>query len=55
MKEDKASWGSFFQRLRGRDLDGAKLIVGDKCLGMLEAVEEVFSEAKYQRCAVHFY
>ena len=26
-------------------LDGVKLIVGDKCLGMLEAVGEVFPEA----------
>ena len=55
MKEDKASWVSFFQWLRGRGLDGVKLIVGDKCLGMLEAVGEVFPEAKYQRCTVHFY
>ncbi|PKM73091.1 MAG: IS256 family transposase [Firmicutes bacterium HGW-Firmicutes-16] len=55
MKEDKASWVSFFQWLRGRGLDGVKLIVGDKCLGMLEAVGEVFPEAKYQRCIVHFY
>ena len=30
-------------------MDGVKLIVGNKCLGMLEAVGEVFSEAKYQR------
>ena len=29
--------------------------MGDKCLGMLEAVGEVFPEAKYQRCTVHFY
>ncbi len=55
MKEDKASWVSFFQWLRGRGLDGVKLIVGDKCLGMLEAAGEVFPEAKYQRCTVHFY
>ena len=34
MKEDKASWVSFFQWLRGRGLDGVKLIVGDKCMGM---------------------
>ena len=32
MKEDKASWVSFFQWLRGRGLDGVKLIVGDKCI-----------------------
>ena len=49
MKEDKASWVSFFQWLRGRGLDGVKLIVGDKCMGMLEAVGEVFPDAKYQR------
>ena len=55
MKEDKASWVSFFQWLRGRGLDGVKLVVGDKCLGMLEAVGEIFPEAKYQRCTVHFY
>lgn len=55
MKEDKASWVSFFQWLKGRGLDGVKLIVGDKSIGMLEAVFEVFPDAKYQRCTVHFY
>ena len=54
MKEDKASWGRFFQWLRGRGLDGVKLIVGDKCLGIMKTVREVFPEAKYQRCTVHF-
>ena len=42
-------------RKRGRGLDGVKLVIGDKCLGMLEAVWEVFPDAKYQRCTVHFY
>lgn len=55
MKEDKASWVSFSQWLKGRGLAGVKLVVGVKCLGMLEAVYEVFPEAKYQRCTVHFY
>ena len=55
MKEDKASWVSFFQLLRGRGLDGVKLIVGDKCMGMVAAVGAVFPDAKYQRCTVHFY
>jgi len=50
MKEDKASWVSFFQWLKGRGLEGVQLIVGDKCLGMLEAVGEVYPDAKYQRC-----
>jgi transposase-like protein len=55
MKEDKASWQEFFQWLKGRGLDGVRLITGDKCLGMLEAAAEVFPQAKYQRCIVHFY
>ena len=38
MKEDKSSWVSFFQWLRGRGLDGVKLIFVEKCIGMLEAV-----------------
>ncbi len=55
MKEDKASWAEFFKWLKGRGLEGIRLLIGDKCLGMLEAAAEVFPEAKYQRCIVHFY
>lgn len=55
MKEDKASWVSFFRWLCGRGLEGVRLMVGDKCIGMLDAVGEVFPEAKYQGCMVHFY
>ena len=47
MKEDKASWVSFFQWPRSRGLDGVKLVVGDKWLDILEAVGGVFPEAKY--------
>ena len=36
-------------------IEGCQLIVGDKFLGMLDAVGEVFPESKYQRCVVHFY
>lgn len=32
-----------------------RLVTGDKSLGMLGALEEVFPEARYQRCTVHFY
>jgi transposase-like protein len=55
MKEDKESWSSFLQWLKNRGLTGVQLIVGDKSLGMLESIPEVFPEAKYQRCTVHFY
>jgi putative transposase len=55
MKEDKASWTEFFKWLKSRGLTGVNLVIGDKCLGMLESVYDVFPEAKYQRCTVHFY
>lgn len=55
MKEDKESWCSFFVWLKGRGLDGVRLIIGDKNPGMLETIPEVFSDARYQRCTVHFY
>lgn len=55
MKEDKESWKNFFLWLRERGLTGVKLITGDKSLGMLESIPQVFPEAKYQRCTVHFY
>lgn len=55
MKEDTASWLNFLRWLKNRGLEGVQLIVGDKCKGMLEAVGEVYPEAKYQRCTVHFY
>lgn len=55
MKENKASWTEFFKWLKSRGLAGVRLVVGDKCLDMLEAVGKVFPEDKYQRCVVHFY
>ena len=55
MKEDKESWRSFLVWLKSRGLDGVKLVVGDKNLGMCKSVHEVFPDAKYQRCTVHFY
>lgn len=55
MKEDADSWKNFLIWLKERRLDGVKFVIGDKCLGMCNAVAEVFPEAKYQRCTVHFY
>lgn len=55
MKEDKESWRSFFVWLKERGLSGVRLIIGDKNLGMLETIPEVFPDAHYQRCTVHFY
>ena len=55
MKEDKESWKSFLISLRNRGLKGVQLVVGDKCQAMCDSVTEVFPEAKYQRCSVHFF
>lgn len=55
MKEDKSSWYEFLKILKQRGLEGTQLFIGDKCLGLLEAVNEVFPCARFQRCTVHFY
>ena len=55
MKDVKESWRSFFTWLKERGLTGVCLIIGDKNLGMLETILEVFPEVAYQRCTVHFY
>jgi putative transposase len=55
MKEDTASWLEFLKSLKQRGLEGTQLFIGDKCLGLLEAVNEVFPNSKFQRCTVHFY
>ena len=55
MKEDREIRRTFFVWLKERGLAGVRLIIGDKCLGMLESIPEVFPDAKYQRCTVHFY
>ena len=55
MKEDHESWLNFFLWLKERGLNGVRLFIGDKNLGMLETIGEVFPEAQYQRCIVHFY
>jgi transposase, mutator family len=55
MKEDHESWKNFFVWLKERGLKGVRLIIGDKCLGMLESIPEIFPEACYQRCTVHFF
>jgi transposase-like protein len=54
-KEDKASWLSFLRHLKQRGLTGTRLLVSDACLGLVEALSEVFPEAQWQRCVVHWY
>ncbi len=54
-KEDKSGWLGFLKHLKDRGLAGVRLIISDACLGLVESVAEVFPEANWQRCAVHFY
>jgi len=54
-KEDKAGWLGFLKDLKKRGLSGVRLIISDACLGLSEAAAEVFPDADWQRCAVHFY
>jgi transposase-like protein len=55
MKEDKEGWTNFLRSLKERGLKGVKLVISDKCLGVVESVDEHFPEAKWQRCVVHWY
>ena len=55
LKEDLTSWKNFFVWLKQRGLNDPRLIIGDKALGMVEAIGQVFPHARYQRCTVHFY
>jgi len=54
-KEDKAGWLGFLKHLKERGLQGVRLMISDACLGLTEAIAEVFPDADWQRCAVHFY
>ena len=53
--ESKDSWREFLLWLRERGLRGVRMVTGDRCQGMVGALEEVFPQARYQRCTVHFY
>jgi transposase-like protein len=54
-KEDKTGWLGFLKYLKQRGLKGVRLMISDACLGLTEAIAEVFPDADWQRCAVHFY
>ena len=49
-KEDTASWRRFLSGMKARGLATPRLIVGDRCLGLIEALGETFPESRYQRC-----
>ena len=53
--ESSECWRDFLSWLRSRGLRGGRMIVGDKAAGMVGSIAEVFPDAAYQRCTVHFY
>lgn len=54
-KEDLEGWRGFLRHLKDRGLAGVQLIISDACIGLVEAVAELFPQAQWQRCVVHFY
>ena len=54
MREDAASWEQFFRGMIERGLSGVRLVVGDRCAGLVSTVNSMLPKAKYQRCMVHF-
>ena len=53
--ESSECWREFLSWLRSRGLRGVRMFTGDKAAGMAGSIAEVFPEAAYQRCTVHFY
>jgi putative transposase len=54
-KEDKSGWSGFLKHLKERGLSGVQLIISDACLGLVESAAEIYPDALWQRCVVHFY
>ena len=46
-REDKENWQRFLRHLKERGLQGVRLMVGDKCLGLVESIRETFPDARY--------
>jgi transposase-like protein len=53
-RESSTSWKEFALGLKQRGLSGVELVVSDDHAGLRAAIREVFSEAAWQRCYVHF-
>lgn len=53
--ESAECWREFLSWLKSRGLRGVRMFTGDKAAGMVGSIAEVFPNAAYQRCTVHFY
>lgn len=53
-KESLSSWKDFLLSLRKRGLHGVEFVISDQHQGLKNAIREIFPEATWQRCYVHF-
>lgn len=53
-RESGSSWKDFLIRLKERGLYGVEFVVSDDHAGLKKAINEVLTEASWQRCYVHF-
>ncbi len=53
-RESQSSWKEFCLLLKQRGLHGVDLVISDDHAGLRKAIAEVFTEAVWQRCYVHF-
>ena len=53
-RESQSSWREFCLALKERGLQGVELVITDDHAGLRKAIAEVFTEAVWQRCYVHF-
>lgn len=53
-RESQSSWKDFCLGLKARGLAGVELVISDDHTGLRNAIAEVFAEAAWQRCYVHF-
>lgn len=54
-KEDRTSWGKFLRHMKERGLNGVRLFISDKSMGLVDTLPDFYPEAGWQRCTVHFY
>src|ERR1700730_243289 len=53
-RESQSSWKEFWLKLKTRGLNGVELVISDDHAGLRKAISEIFTEAAWQRCYVHF-
>ena len=54
VREDRDGWEQFVRGMIERGLKGVRLVVGDRCAGLVSTVNSMLPKARYQRRMVHF-